>query len=307
MIAIICPGQGSQTPGFFNPWLEIAAFRASVESMQQASGLDLAFYGTTASEEQIKDTAVAQPLIVASGVASLSALFAAGAAETAITGVAGHSVGEITAAIAAGIFTEEQGIKFVQRRGAAMATAAADKPSGMAAILGGETSDVEARLESGNLEPANYNGAGQIVAAGSLEAIAGLIAEPLAGTRVVPLKVAGAFHTSFMQSAADEMRQYASELAVQDPRHIIWTNKDGSAKSSGAEYLDLLVNQISSPVRWDLVMENMLRAGVTAVIELAPGGTLTGLAKRSMPGVETLALKTPDNLDAALTLISNHS
>lgn len=307
MIAIVCPGQGSQTPGFFNPWLELDAFTSSIEQMQTASGLDLISFGTVSDEDKIKDTAVAQPLIVAAGVASLSALFDAGADKSKIKGVSGHSVGEITAAVAAGIFTADQGINFVRQRGEAMARAAKLTETGMAAVLGGETSDVEAKLRSLDLEPANYNGGGQIVAAGSIPQIEALQADPLAGTRVIPLKVAGAFHTSYMQPAVGEMSDYSSGLTVQDPGMAIWTNAGGSLVSNGRDFLDLLVKQISSPVRWDQVMQNMVEAGVTGIIEVAPGGTLTGLAKRSMPGVESVALKTPENIEAALTLIKNHS
>lgn len=307
MLAIVCPGQGSQTPGFFTPWLEVEAFRESIEAQQLASGLALIEHGTISDADTIRDTAIAQPLIVSAGVASLAALFGEGGAVTkSIAGVAGHSVGEITAAVAAGIFTADQGISFVKARSIAMAKAAALQPTSMAAVLGGDQSIVEARLAELELEPANYNGGGQIVAAGASEAIAALKAEGPAGSRVIPLQVAGAFHTRFMQPAVAELEAYAQAISVADPKRYLWSNAGGKLVKSGTEYVSLLVKQVSSPVRWDLTMAAMVEAGITAIIEVCPGGTLTGLAKRSMPGVESLALKSPDQLDAALALISNH-
>jgi len=308
MLAIVCPGQGSQTPGFFTPWLEVEAFRASIEAQQIASGLELIEHGTISDADTIRDTSVAQPLIVSAGVASLAALFGEGGSVTrSIAGIAGHSVGEITAAVAAGIFSADQGISFVKARSVAMAKAAALQPTSMAAVVGGDQSVVEARLAELDLEPANYNGGGQIVAAGAVEAIAKLQAEGPAGSRVIPLQVAGAFHTRFMQPAVAELADYAALLTVNDPRRYLWSNAGGKLIKSGDEFVSLLVKQVSSPVRWDLTMAAMIEAGITAIIEVCPGGTLTGLAKRSMPGVETLALKSPDQLEAALSLISNHS
>lgn len=305
MIAIVCPGQGSQTPGFLNAWLELPAFRNSIELMQEASGVDLIKHGTTSDADTIRNTSVAQPLIVAAGAATIASMVAAGAAFSSSLGFAGHSVGEITAAIGAGVFTPEVGIKFVNKRGTEMARAAALETTSMAAVLGGEEAVVLERLAQLGLEPANFNGGGQIVAAGAAEAIAALQAEGPTGSRVIPLQVAGAFHTRFMQPAVAALSDYANVLEVGDPKFSIWTNSDGSKISSGAEYLSLLVKQVSSPVRWDLCMNSMLDAGVSAIIEVAPAGTLAGLAKRSMPGVEIVAVKTPENIDAALSLINN--
>ena len=308
MIVVVCPGQGAQTPGMLSPWLEVPEFKASIEAQQSASGVDLVGHGTLSDADTIRDTAVAQPLIVATGVASLAAL-AKGKSltELGVAGVAGHSVGEITAAVAAGVFTAEQGIRFVKERGDAMAKAAALESTTMAAILGGDQAEVEEKLASLDLQPANYNGGGQIVAAGSVDAIAALQAEPVAGTRVIPIQVAGAFHTRYMQPAVATLEAYAAGVTVADPSVTLWTNAGGRVIASGSEFVSLLVNQVSSPVRWDLCMAAMVEAGVTAVIELAPAGTLVGLAKRSMPGIETLAVKTPEHLDAARELISNHS
>jgi [acyl-carrier-protein] S-malonyltransferase len=308
MIVVVCPGQGSQTPGFLNPWLELPNFRTSIEEQQAASGIDLAGYGTTADADTIRDTAVAQPLIVAAGVATIAELLqGAPLSGSGISGVAGHSVGEITAAVAAGVFSAEDGIKFVRERGNAMAKAAALEVTSMAAVLGGDQSEVEARLAELGLEPANYNGGGQIVAAGTAAAIAELQANPAAGTRVIPLQVAGAFHTRFMAPAVETLDNYVKSISVSDPSVKLWSNNGGRAVTNGAEFVSLLVSQVKSPVRWDLCMSAMVDAGVTAVIEVAPAGTLVGLAKRGMPGIETLAIKTPENLEAARTLIANHS
>ena len=308
MIVVVCPGQGAQTPGMLSPWLEVSEFKASIEAQQRASGVDLIAHGTLSDADTIRDTAVAQPLIVATGVASLAALAQGKSlSELGVAGVAGHSVGEITAAVAAGVFTAEQGIRFVKERGDAMAKAAALESTTMAAILGGDQAEVEAKLASLDLQPANYNGGGQIVAAGSVDAIAALQADPVAGTRVIPIQVAGAFHTRYMQPAVATLEAYAAGVTVADPSVTLWTNAGGRVIASGSEFVSLLVNQVSSPVRWDLCMAAMVEAGVTAVIELAPAGTLVGLAKRSMPGIETLAVKTPEHLDAARELISNHS
>lgn len=308
MIVVVCPGQGSQTPGFLSPWLELPTFKSSLLAMQEASGIDLVAHGTISDADTIRDTAVAQPLIVGAGVAALNALLdGRSAAEAGISGVAGHSVGEITAAVVSGVFDSETGIKFVNERGQAMAKAAALELTTMAAVLGGEQTDVEAKLAELELEPANYNGSGQIVAAGSAAAIAELQANPLAGTRVIPLQVAGAFHTRFMKPAVDVLNNYSKTIQINDPSLSLWSNNGGRLITSGSEFVDLMVNQVSSPVRWDLCMQAMVNAGVTAVIELAPAGTLVGLAKRAMPGVETLAVKTPENLEAALSLINNHA
>jgi [acyl-carrier-protein] S-malonyltransferase len=276
--------------------------------MQEASGIDLVGHGTVSDADTIRDTAVAQPLIVGAGVAALNALLdGRSAAEAGISGVAGHSVGEITAAVVSGVFDAETGIKFVNERGQAMAKAAALEVTSMAAVLGGEQNEVEAKLAELELEPANYNGSGQIVAAGSAAAIAELQASPLAGTRVIPLQVAGAFHTRFMKPAVDVLSSYSKTIQINDPSISLWSNNGGSLITSGSEFVELMVNQVSSPVRWDLCMKAMVAAGVTALIELAPAGTLVGLAKRAMPGIETLAVKTPENLEAALSLITNHA
>ena len=307
MIVIVCPGQGSQTPGFFAPWLELPSFKKSIEAMQDASGVDLIKHGTTSDAETIRDTSIAQPLIVAAGVATMSALLNGKTLkELGIAGISGHSVGEITAAVGAGIFDAETGIGFVNTRGQAMAKAAALEPTSMAAIIGGEQSEIEVKLAALDLEPANYNGAGQIVAAGQAQKISDLQADPPAGARVIPLQVAGAFHTRFMQPAVQVLSDYSKGISANDPELTLWSNQQGQVVTSGDDFIQLMVSQISSPVRWDYCMKAMLDAGVSALIELSPAGTLVGLAKRAMPGVETLAVKTPENLEQALSLIDKH-
>jgi [acyl-carrier-protein] S-malonyltransferase len=307
MIAIVCPGQGAQTPGFFAPWLEIEEFRSKIEQLSDASGLDLIKHGTVSDADTIRDTSIAQPLIVSAGIASANVLLNGLSAKAAgIAGMAGHSVGEVTAAAVAGVFSDETAMKFVMTRGNAMATAASLEPTSMAAVLGGVEDDVLAALEKLNLEPANRNGAGQIVAAGAASDIALLQTNAPAGSRVIALQVAGAFHTRYMHPALATLDQFAKDLDSQDPEVKLWTNSTGQLQSSGRLFIEQMVNQVSNPVRWDLCMASMLSAGVTAIIELSPAGTLVGLAKRAMPGVETVAVKTPENIEAALSLINNH-
>ena len=308
MIAIVCPGQGAQSPGFFAPWLELDIFKQVVERLADASGIDLLKHGTVSDADTIRDTAIAQPLIVSAGIASAAVLFDSPTwPESGKLAAAGHSVGEITAAAVSGVLSDEDAIKFVTKRGNAMASAAALQPTSMAAVVGGDEKVVLEKLESLGLEPANFNGGGQIVAAGTAEAIEQLKQDAPAGSRVIALQVAGAFHTRFMQPAVDVLSQYAQTLTPQAPNMKLFTNATGELESSGKNFVELMVRQVSNPVRWDLCMASMLQQGVTSIIELSPAGTLTGLAKRSMPGVESVAVKTPENIEAALSLINNHS
>ncbi|UOQ89323.1 ACP S-malonyltransferase [Agromyces endophyticus] len=302
MIVVVCPGQGSQTPGFLAPWLAEPGFAARLDALSAAAGVDLATHGTVSDADTIRDTAVAQPLIVAAGLLTLDALLADGRAAR-IGGIAGHSVGEITAAAGAGVLSGTDAMGFVAERGRAMAEAAALEPTGMSAVLGGDEAGLLARLDELGLEPANFNGGGQIVVAGAVDALEQLKAEPPAGARVIPLQVAGAFHTRYMRPAVERLAKVAEELSPADPTLPIWTNRDGSVVASGAEFLELLVGQVSSPVRWDRCMESFAAANVTGIIELAPAGALVGLAKRGLKGVPTVAVKTPDDLPAAIELI----
>jgi [acyl-carrier-protein] S-malonyltransferase len=306
MIIVVCPGQGSQKPGFLSPWLEHPEHARLLGELGDAAGLDLVTHGTTSDADTIRDTAVAQPLIVAAGIMALRALLADGR-DAYVAGIAGHSVGEITAAAGAGIVTDAEAMSLVRTRGDAMAEAAAVTRTGMSAVVGGDQDAVLARLAELGLEPANFNGGGQIVVAGDPEALAALQAEPLRGTRVIPLQVAGAFHTHHMAPAVAVLQQAVAPLAPRDPRFPIWTNRDGSRVDSGAAFLDLVVGQVASPVRWDLCMEAFDAAGVTGLIEVAPAGALTGLAKRGLKGLPTLALSTPDDLPAAIDMLDAHA
>lgn len=297
MIVVVAPGQGSQSPGFLAPWAEDPAARDHLERLGAAAGLDLVELGTTADADTLRRTELAQPLIVAAGLVALSALGRSPAA------VAGHSVGEVTAAVAAGVLDETDGMRLIAVRGRAMAEAAAARPTGMAAVLGGDEDVVLARLTELGLTPANRNGAGQIVAAGEMAALEALKQEPPAGSRIIPLQVAGAFHTEVMRPAVATLGAFAATLSPRDPRARLWTNRDGSEVTDGAAFLDLLAAQVASPVRWDRTMESFAAAGITGLIELTPAGTLTGLAKRALKGVPTVAVKTPADLPAAQDLL----
>lgn len=269
------------------------------------AGLDLLHYGTEASEADIKDTAVAQPLLVAAGLVTADALL--GEDRKLIGAIAGHSVGEITAAALAGVLSETEALTFVRERGRAMAEAAAVTETGMAALLGGDPEEVAAKLAEHGLTAANNNGGGQIVAAGTLDQLAALKADPPAKAKLIPLKVAGAFHTRHMAPGVERLAQLAPSLTVSDPAFAYVSNKDGEVVQSGAEVLARLVSQVSNPVRWDLCMETLQQLGATCVIEVSPAGTLTGLIKRNVKGVATLALKTPADLDKARELVAEHT
>ena len=303
MIALTCPGQGAQTPGFLGPWLEIESFKSEIDKYSLILDMDLIHFGTKAEADQIKDTRIAQPLIVAASMASHAVLIKALGEDAKIAGVAGHSVGEIAAAKIAGVLDTEAALNFVKARGEQMAQAASLEESSMAAVVGGEQDSVLEHLSKLGLFAANYNGKGQIVAAGSSSKISELIETPPAGSRVVGLAVAGAFHTSFMETAKVTLTSLASSIRCENPKLLIWSNSDGSRVDSGDKFLELLINQVSKPVRWDKTMESMVSTGVSAAIELLPGGTLTGIAKRAMPGVNTLALKSPEDIEKAVALV----
>ncbi len=307
MLVVVAPGQGSQSPGFLTPWLEIPGVRDRLEWLSAVAGMDLVDHGTSSESDTNRDTAVAQPLIVGAGLVTLLSLFPHPAnAFSRIGAGAGHSVGEITAAVGSGVLTAEQAMVFVRERGRGMAAAAAVTPTGMSAVLGGDPDIVVAKATEHGLTPANMNGAGQIVVAGTLAQLEAFAADPPEGARVRPLEVAGAFHTEHMAPAVSTLAGYAKAISTHDPRIPLISNADGQIVHDGREVLGRMVTQVSSPVRWDLCMDTMRDIGVTAVIEIPPAGTLTGLIKRALPGVETLALKTPDDLPAAWRLINDH-
>jgi [acyl-carrier-protein] S-malonyltransferase len=307
VLALVAPGQGAQTPGFLSPWLDLPGVPDLLEWWSAVAGLDLTHYGTRADEAEIRDTAIAQPLLVASGLIGALSLFPHPSDAFPVVGLAaGHSVGEITAAAGARAITAESAMVLVRERGRAMAEASARIATGMTAVLGGERSEVLAAIETHGLTAANENGGGQIVAAGTLEQLAAFAAAPPAGARLRPLSVAGAFHTHHMGPAVERMEQLARSVTVRDPRTRLLSNRDGAVIHHGREALTRIVGQVARPVRWDLCMRSMIDLGVTAVIEVPPAGTLVGLIKRSMPGVETLALKSPSDLEAARDLVRRH-
>ncbi len=302
MLAIVAPGQGAQKPGMLTSWLELDGAAEALAQMSERAHLDLTRLGTEASAEEIKDTAVTQPLVVA------SALLAARYLQIPSTAaVAGHSVGELAAASIAGVFADLDAVALAAARGQAMSAACALTPTGMSAVMGGDTDAVLAALAELDLVGANVNGGGQIVAAGPLDALEQLKAEPPAGVRIIPLPVAGAFHTSFMATAEHALREHVAGLQAQDPTHVLLTNSDGTVIASGPAYLQLLVAQVTHPVRWDSCMQTLAGLGVTGVLELPPAGTLVGLVKRDLKGVATMALKTPADLDAAAAFAAEHA
>jgi [acyl-carrier-protein] S-malonyltransferase len=300
VLLLVAPGQGAQTPGFLQPWLELPGVADRLAWWSAVTGLDLVRYGTTADAEEIKDTAVAQPLLVGAGLAAASAL------DVTPDGTAGHSVGELVAGVISGVLSAEAALVFVRERGRAMAEAAAVTETGMTAVLGGDPAEVLTAIDKHGLTPANINGAGQVVAAGTMDRLAAFAEEPPAQARLRALSVAGAFHTEHMAPAVDVLRSIAPGMPVADPETKLLSNLDGAVVTSGMDFVSRLVDQVSAPVRWDACMTTMSELGVTAIIELPPAGTLVGIARRALPDVERLALKTPDDLDKAQALIAAH-
>jgi len=304
MIIVVCPGQGSQTPGFLEPWISDSGSRALLESLSEAAGVDLIKHGTVSDADTIRDTQIAQPLIVAAGILTLDAL-ADTDHLTKTGGIAGHSVGEFTAAAGAGVLDAHDAVRLVGLRGRAMAEAAEQVSTGMSAVIGGDETEIARRIAELGLYAANYNGGGQLVVAGELNSLATMAETPPAGSRVIPLQVAGAFHTPYMESAVAELSAAALTVNNSDPRRKLWTNRDGSLVTNGRAFLDLMVGQVSSPVRWDMCMDSFSAAGVTGIIEVTPAGALVGLAKRGLKGVPTVAIKSPDDLTTARELIDS--
>ena len=305
MLAIVAPGQGAQTPGFLAAWLEEPSFRTRLEWLSAVADTDLVAHGTTSDAETIRDTAVAQPLLVASALATAEQL------SPVVTGladvVAGHSVGELAAAAMAGVVSAESAMVLVRERGRGMAEASAVTPTSMTAVIGGDREEVLATIEAAGLTPANNNGSGQIVAAGTKGQLAALADNAPRRARLIPLSVAGAFHTHHMAPAVARLEALTAAVPTEDPRTGLLSNADGAVVASGREYLERLVRQVANPVRWDLCMETMSGLGVTGILELAPAGTLTGIAKRNLKGVELFNLNTPDQLDEARSFCETHS
>ncbi|WP_067456666.1 ACP S-malonyltransferase [Nocardia alba] len=300
MIALLTPGQGSQTPGMLTPWLALPGATDRLELWSKAAGLDLVRLGTTATAEEIVDTAVTQPLVVAAALLAFAEI--APGSIPADTIVAGHSVGEFAAAAVAGVITADEAVALAAIRGREMAKACALEPTGMSAVLGGDEAVVLARLAELDLVPANRNAVGQIVAAGSLEALAELAANPPEKARVRALPVAGAFHTAFMAPAREAVADAIAQISPSDPIRTLLSNFDGQPVTSGADAIEKLAAQVTRPVRWDLCNETIRAAAVSAVVELPPAGTLVGIAKRELKGTPNLALKSPEDLPALVEL-----
>jgi len=307
VIAILAPGQGAQKPGMLAAWLERPGARERLQAFSDAAGVDLVHMGTEAGAEEIADTAVTQPLLVASALLAWDAL-AGQVSLPADAPVAGHSVGELAAAAVAGVLSPERAVALAAVRGREMAAACAVEPTTMAAVLGGDEEAVLAALAQHDLEPANRNGSGQIVAAGRTADVEALTAEPPEGARVRPLSVAGAFHTRFMEPAEKALgswvAEHRDELAPADPTQPLLSDADGAVVNRGDEYLDRLVAQVTLSVRWDACMATLADRGVTAVVELTPGGTLTGMVKRAIKGTTTVNLNGPEQLDDAVAAIT---
>src|SRR5262245_53905437 len=328
VLVIAAPGQGAQVPSFLAPWLEVPGVADSMARWSDLAGCDLVKHGTEGTADEIRDTAVAQPLLVAAALAAASVLgighafsgghdvgeaSSANGAGHAVHGdgqpggiAAGHSVGELSAGVIAGVLSPSDALRLVGVRGRAMADAAAATGTSMTAVLGGDETAVLRSIEAHGLTPANINGAGQIVAAGTTEQLAAFAADPPAGARLRPLQVAGAFHTRHMVPAVDALRAEAATLKVQDPVLTVLSNRDGAPVRTGAEWLERICSQVSAPVRWDNCMATMSSLGATAFIELPPAGTLVGLARRALPGVQLLAVRTPGDLDTARALLAEH-
>ena len=307
MLVIVAPGQGAQTPGFLSPWLEDPVFADRIDWLSAVAGIDLAQAGTEADADQIRDTRLAQPLIVATGLIAALQLFPHPAdAFERVGAVAGHSVGEFAAAAGARTMSAEQALVLVRERGKAMADASAVTPTGMTAVLGGDREEVLAALAEHGLVAANDNGPGQLVAAGTTEQLEAFAAAPPAKARLMPLSVAGAFHTEHMAPAVAHVAGLARSVSVHDPRIPIISNRDGHVVHDGIEALKRIVGQIANPVRWDLCLDAMSDLGVTGILEVPPAGTLTGIAKRALKGVETFAFKSPDQLDEARAFCDKH-
>lgn len=307
MFVLAAPGQGAQAAGFLTPWLELPGFADRLAAWSDLAGCDLIAAGTVASAEEIRDTAVAQPLLVAAALAATEAVYGDLGHPRRQGGIAaGHSVGELAAGAIAGVLTPEDAMHLIAVRSRAMAQAAAAEETGMTAVLGGNEAEVLAAIEACGLTPANINATGQVVAAGTLAQLAALAADPPAGARLRPLSVAGAFHSPHMALAVSALREAAAGIDVADPEMVLVSNLDGAAVKSGADWLERIIAQVSAPVRWKECMGTMADLDARAFVELLPGGTLTGLAKRALPGVATVALKAPDDLAAARSLLAEH-
>jgi len=293
---LIFPGQGSQKPGFLKPWIENQFFRRQLEHHSEITGLDLVYLGTSADQEEISQTSVTQPLIVSASIASARTVFENSALES-FSGMAGHSVGEFSAAAVAGVLSDDQALKLVSLRARAMQQSAEKIETGMAAAIGSDPGELKNSL--GELQIANFNGANQYVLAGGREELERIKNDPPPGFRIIPLSVSGAFHTEYMEEAKEAIREDFLEIEANNPKRVLLSNRDGKKVDSGQEFVSALLDQVSSPVRWDLCMESM--SGASTVVEAAPSGVLSNLIKKTIEGVQVYSLKSPsDSIDLGL-------
>ena len=306
MLALVAPGQGSQSVGMLAPWVADSQTKDLVESWSELISVDLLKLGQLGTAEEIKSTDIAQLLIFVTSYLSSLALDLRNAKDSSIV-YAGHSVGEFAAYSLAGIFEVDQALRLVAKRGQAMLSATkVFSKTGMSAVLGGNKEEVLSYLREFDLIPANINSNGQIIAAGSLENLERLASSPLKGTRIRPLEVSAAFHTKFMEPAVSQFTEIFKTLSVNSPRQIVLSNKNGERLSKPTDIMENLIQQVISPVRWDLCQAKMVELGVTGMLELAPGGTLCGIAKKEIPSVETFAIKSPDDIQGANDFIRKH-
>ncbi len=306
MLALVAPGQGSQSVGMLAPWVADSQTKDLVESWSELISVDLLKLGQLGTAEEIKSTDIAQLLIFITSYLSSLALDLRNAKDSSIV-YAGHSVGEFAAYSLAGTFEVDQALRLVAKRGQAMLSATkVFSKTGMSAVLGGNKEEVLSYLREFDLIPANINSNGQIIAAGSLENLERLSSSPLEGTRIRPLEVSAAFHTKFMEPAVSQFTEIFKTLSVNSPRQIVLSNKNGERLSKPTDIMENLIQQVISPVRWDLCQAKMVELGVTGMLELAPGGTLCGIAKKEIPNVETFAIKSPEDIQGANDFIRKH-
>ncbi len=301
MLILTAPGQGAQTPGFLSPWLELPGLAEQLGHWSELAGRDLIRLGTTGSAEEITDTSVAQPLLVAAALAVAGLLGQPDAA-------AGHSVGELAAGAIAGVMSAEDAIKLTRVRGEAMAAACDAVPTGMTAVLGGDEGAVLAAIARRRAHPGERQHRRADRGGRHPGAARGVRGEPARrGAAAAAARGGGVPHRAHGPGRRGARRGRRAGTAVKDPAITLLSNRDGAVVTSGTDWLDRIARQVANPVRWDRCMATMADLGVTALIELLPGGTLTGIAKRALPGVELLAIKTPDQLDAARALVAAHA
>lgn len=306
MLVIASPGQGAQKPGFLSPWLEIDSVRELASHLSDAAGVDLIEHGTNSDADTIRDTAVAQPLLVGASIITHSVLF--GELDMPRPHFyTGHSVGEVAAAALSGVLEESAAMQFVAVRSQAMARAARAESTGMAAVVGGVRDEVLEAISAAGATPANINGAAQVVAAGRSDQLATLADNAPARARVIPLDVAGAFHSPYMETARDELSRAASDFFVRNPQVPLVSNADGSVVREGHSFVESMVNQVVNTVDWHACMSTFVAEGATGFLELAPAGTLSGLVKRDAKSLARFELNTPDQLDEARAFVREHA